>query len=95
MNTMSQTSADGNHSTRAVAVSDGSDRRREWSRAAIARLSPGRISFLPDETLVEVIDRACEFLPQPEVRDRLCHLDRESLERLTYLVRQACRRRGY
>lgn len=76
-------------------VSGASDEQDVWSRKAIARLSPGQISFLPDETLVEVIDRTCDFLPQPEVRERLCYLDREALERLAYLVRQACRRRGY
>lgn len=78
-----------------TAVSDASGEQDVWSRKAIARLSPSQISFLPDETLVEVIDRVCDFLPQPEVRERLCYLDREALERLAYLVRQACRRRGY
>jgi hypothetical protein len=82
-------------SCRTTTASDASDGQADWNRTAIARLSRGQISFLPDDVLQEVIEQTCDFLPQPEVRDRLCYLDRESLERLAYLVRQACRRRGY
>lgn len=95
MNIVSQISAGDRISPATASASGSPDEPSCWDREAIAGLSPGRISFLTDETLVEVIDCACDFLPQPDVRGRLCYLDRDSLERLTYLVRQACRRRGY
>ena len=94
MNSMPEMTADKDVSNGALSISEFPERETGWSRTEIARLSPAQISFLPEETLAEVIAGACDCLPQPDVCDRLCYLDRESLERLVYLVRQSCRRQG-
>lgn len=94
MNILAQLAADDASPPEGASVAVSPDEPSGWDRATIAGLSRGQISFLPDETLAAIIDRACKFLPQPEVRGRLCYLDRESLERLVYLVRQAFRQQA-
>ena len=62
-----------------------------WSRHAITKLTRLLISFMSMDSLIELIEQRCEWLPQPAVREHLNDYDRKTLERLVYLVRQCCR----
>lgn len=68
-------------------------RGSRWNRRSVAGLTRHRIAVIATETLIEIIDEWSEFLPQPGVRDRLEYLDRDTLQRLVYLIRQVCRHR--
>ena len=65
--------------------------QRHWCPHIIAKLSPRFISFMSQETLIEILEQEHDWLPQPANRTHLKLYDREVLEFLVYVVRQCCR----
>lgn len=66
-------------------------RESGWDRQSVLHLTHYQINVMPSETLIEIVNQWCDVLPQPDVKSRLHYLNRNTLEQLVYLVRQACR----
>ena len=63
-----------------------------WSRMAIASLSTSQIGAKASEELVELICFMQPWFCSPELLTHLPYYERSTLEKLTYLVREVCRR---
>jgi hypothetical protein len=66
-----------------------------WNKSLIARLTAVQISRMNRQTLAKLVEYVHNELPQTIASDRLQTLDRQTLERLSFVARRICRDHGY